>query len=222
MLVRWNRQGVILKPNDFIPLLEKTLLINDLLIYSVKEAINTIKHFKEKYIDVSLSINISPKNLMSNKCVDTLINTILNSGLNTKHFEFEITEGMIINFCTKNINNLNKIRNAKIKLSIDDFGTGYSSLSYLHDMVVDYIKIDKVLLKNTTNSIAGKKLYKNLVTFLNSLNFKIVCEGVETLEQLNLINALDVDYYQGYFISKSLDLTKVDEWIIENINMLLK
>lgn len=147
-------------PNHFIPHVEKTLLIDDISLYIIKEAISEINSYLANGYKVAMSINVSAKNLVSDYFVNEAVKLIKDSRLSPKHFEFEITEGSAISFSDKLIENILVLKELGIKVSIDDFGAGFSNLGYFNKMPIDYVKTDKELSKNINKDINANNLIK--------------------------------------------------------------
>lgn len=216
MLIRWQKGDVIIMPNHFIPHVEKTLLIDDLSLYIIQEAIVGIKNYLEYGYKVAMSINVAAKNLESDFFVKEAVKMIKESLLSPRHFEFEITEGSAINFSDKLIENILVLKEIGVKVSIDDFGSGFSNLGYFNKMPIDYVKTDKVLSKNINKDENANRLIKNLILMFHELGYGVVCEGVETEDQLEFLQKTGIDYLQGYHISKPLSNAGVKEWVINN------
>lgn len=222
MLIRWEKDGTVIMPNEFIPQLEQTQLIDDLSLYIVKKAILDIKeHLKEGY-KVAMSINVSAKNLLSNYFVNEIIRLIKQSDLDPYHFELEITEGSAIEFTEKLLSNIILLENLGVKVSIDDFGAGFSSVGYFNKMPIDYIKIDKDLTNTINKDEKSNDLVKNIIVFLQNLGYGVVGEGIEHQEQFDFLIENTIDYMQGYYISKPLDSDNISKWIKENYDKYVK
>lgn len=218
MLIRWQRDDLVIMPNDFIPQLEETLLINDISVYVLKKAIDEIKKYLLDGYKVAMSINVSAKNLISDSFVEDAIKLIKESNLDPYHFEFEITEGSAINFTEKLIKNMSLLEALGIKVSIDDFGSGFSSMSYFNKMPINFVKIDKEITSHINQNKNSNSLIKNLIVLLHELGYGVVSEGVETKEQLDFLLESGIDYVQGYHISKPLSYDDTKTWVEKNYN----
>lgn len=216
MLIRWKRDDKIIMPNDFIPYLEETPLINDFSLYLIKEAIRVVKKYLKEGYNIALSINISPKNLENSKFVFDAVNYIKESKLDRRHFEFEITEGSEIIFTPKILRNILKFEKLGVKIALDDFGSGFSNISYFGKMPINYIKIDKDITKNINLNDNSNKLIKNLIRLMQDLGYGIVFEGVETIEQMNFLIENNANYLQGFYISKPVSELEIEKWIEDN------
>lgn len=218
-LIRWNHptRGLIM-PDQFIPLIEETQLVDDLTMYVLKQVVNKIDEFRNANLDVQISINISIKNFINESFIDNIFNIINEAKVNPKCIEFEITESVLIdNDCKQQIN---KLYQAGFAISIDDFGKGYSSMSYLSDLPLNRLKIDKYFVLNINTNNAFKHIVKASVDLAHNLGYEVVVEGVET-EQINkLIKNLKCDYAQGYYYAKPLNEASIIDWV-KNFNSII-
>lgn len=206
-LIRWisPKRGMI-SPDTFIPLAEENGFILKLGDWIIDEALNQHLKWKEKGIDIILSINISAKQLLEVGFVDKLIKKIENKKVNPAKIDIEITEYMFIEANKESHSILNAISDYGISISLDDFGTGYSSLSYLKKFPIDYLKIDKIFLDDY-NTDDGAVFIETIVKMGQVLKIKIVAEGVEEEAQVNFLKEIGCDQYQGYYYSKPLNVT---------------
>lgn len=199
-LLRWNHpdQGVI-APDVFIPLAEESGLIVPLercVILNVCEILYDWKT-SGKAIE-RISINISIISLLQEDFVEFITETLNKYGLDGRFIEFEITERMVMKNEDYVNYTLQELRHLGIKISIDDFGTGYSSLSYLYKLHVDILKIDPMFIRQIEEN---KEVVSAIISMARNLQLKVVAEGVETKEQLELLNELGCDEVQGFYFS---------------------
>jgi EAL domain-containing protein (putative c-di-GMP-specific phosphodiesterase class I) len=126
----------------------------------------------------------------------------------------EITETAIMSDFEKNIALINRLQDYGFIVEIDDFGSGYSSLNTLKDMKVDVLKIDMVFLRETQHKLRSRVILSNIVNMAHQLDMSVVVEGVETPEQLEFLNELGCEQYQGYYFSKPLPEAEFEEkWL---------
>jgi EAL domain-containing protein (putative c-di-GMP-specific phosphodiesterase class I) len=118
--------------------------------------------------------------------------------------ELELTEGVIMENAEVTINTLHKLKNMGIRLSIDDFGTGYSSLSYLKRFPIDTLKIDKSFINDITTDADDYAIASTIIAMAHNLRLKVIAEGVETKEQLDMLRSKDCNEVQGYYFSHPL------------------
>lgn len=166
----------------------------------IEQARRDLEYFRTKGIDPVISINVNPK-VMSN---DTLIQYICDSfKAFPNQLKIEIVESSYLTDKQTVLKNIACLKNANIHTVIDDFGTGYSSLSMLSELPIKFIKLDKSLLDDAS-SIKGKEFYQHIVELLHKMDKSIVAEGVETREQLDFINGLNIEVVQGWVYQKAL------------------
>lgn len=210
-LVRWEHNGKIIPPNEFIPLFEKNKFILKLDIYIFEQVCKDIKSWREKYgKEPVISVNVSREHFLDKKFLDKYMYIASKYEVNTNNIDLEITESAMIETAIDIIEIMKKIKKLGFLISIDDFGTGYSSLSMLQDMPVDIIKIDKSFV-----DIIGKN-EKNIIDYIlniaKELNLKTIAEGVETKEQREYLLNKGCDLIQGYYYSKPLTREEFEEF----------
>lgn len=216
-LLRWHSDIIgPVSPALFIPIAEKNHLmieIGDWIINRVCEDLNVMNQAcKLSSRELRCAINLSSIQLEEVKFYDKFMSILQTHEIETKQVEIEITEGLILSNEKKNIKLLEQMRRDGIHVAIDDFGTGYSSLSYLNTLPIDKIKIDRSFIKNFPNRDDGK-LINILVELVKTLDMKVLTEGAETDEQIDLLKHIKCDYVQGYYYSKPLELEAFIEFM---------
>ncbi|WP_413594568.1 putative bifunctional diguanylate cyclase/phosphodiesterase [Citrobacter youngae] len=199
-LIRWiHPLKGLLSPDSFIPVAEKTGMINEMgksvLEIACREAASWV-------IPVKISVNVSPVQLSSKAFAGIVLSILKDTGLPAERLELEVTESSLFTESTTPMNTLNKLRALGVKISIDDFGTGYSSLSRLSRLAFDKIKIDKSFVHSISTQEDALNIIRLITGMAKSLNMKAVAEGVETEEQLASLQALGCDFAQGYLFGK--------------------
>jgi EAL domain-containing protein (putative c-di-GMP-specific phosphodiesterase class I) len=129
------------------------------------------------------------------------------------NLELEITENVVITDISSAMDTIITLQNMGIKVSIDDFGTGYSSLAYLRELPIDKIKIDRSFIKDFATSDADLTIVKSMIKLSHGLGKRVLAEGVETKEQLQLLRQLGCDAVQGFFIKKPLAEEKFTDYL---------
>jgi len=203
-LIRWHhpRFGLI-SPDHFIPLLEKTKLIyqvNKWLLAKVFNQINVWQH--AGYPTIKVSVNLSASQFMQPHFYEDLLDILGKSGASASCVELEITESMLMENIADNKSMLEKLRNLGFHLALDDFGTGYSSFSMLKTLPFNIIKIDRSFVKDVTEQQNAASLLSSMIAMGQSLGMHVIAEGIETLEQMDLLKNLRCNYGQGYYFSK--------------------
>jgi diguanylate cyclase (GGDEF)-like protein/PAS domain S-box-containing protein len=213
-LIRWIHpvRGFV-SPADFIPLAEETGLIVPIGEWVLRAVCQQIVLWQTQGLDVKVSVNLSGKQLQAPDLVATIERILLETGVAGSSLELEITESMLMERVEQLIEILQQLRDRGIKLSIDDFGTGYSSLSYLHRFPVDYLKVDRLFVKDMVDNPESLKITESIVNLAHNLNKKAIAEGVETEEQLDQLRQLGCEYLQGYFFSPPVPASKATELI---------
>lgn len=199
-LIRWlHPLKGLLSPDSFIPVAEKTGMINEMGKAVLEIACREAACWA---IPVKISVNVSPVQLSSKTFAGIVLSILKETGLPPDRLELEVTESSIFTESTTPMNTLNKLRALGVKISIDDFGTGYSSLSRLSRLAFDKIKIDKSFVHSISTQEDALNIIKLITGMAKSLNMKAVAEGVETQEQLERLQALGCDFAQGYLFGK--------------------
>ncbi len=213
-LVRWNHpeKGMI-SPLEFIPIAEETGLIIEIDKWVCQQACHQMKSWHNKLSEESsliISVNLSSKHLVKSNLVEEIYQILKETGLNPNCLKLEITETALIENPDLAAKTLNQLKNLGVSLSLDDFGTGYSSLSYLHTFPFNMLKIDRSFISGIDSYINGLEIIRIIVMLGQTLGMKVIAEGIETSEQLNLLKELQCEYGQGYFFSKPISAAEVD------------
>ncbi len=203
-LIRWKHsdKGHI-SPVSFIPIAEKTGLIEHLGQMVIREVFTTVKHWKNKGIlPGRIAINLSPKQLSSPKLIDYIKKQLQITELDPNCITFEITESAMMDNCDHTIQILKVLQDIGFTLSVDDFGTGYSSLSYLARFPVDELKIDRAFIKDIGKLPKQNKIIKHIIDLGHSLDLNVIAEGVEEQQQAILLSDLNCHSIQGFYFHK--------------------
>ncbi len=214
-LIRWNQSHTgFISPAEFIPLAESTGLIIPLGEWILSNSCLQGKKWHDEGHHLSLSVNLSVRQFQQPDLAERLSAIVQETGFDCKFLDLEITESAIMNEPEMAVRTLNELRQLGIKISLDDFGTGYSSLSYLKRLPIDILKIDKSFVDDVTNNSDDAALVEAIITLAHTLNLKVVAEGIETKEQLEFLQRLNCDEWQGYLFSKPVpvaDFTRLLE-----------
>ncbi|NMC67354.1 MAG: EAL domain-containing protein [Spirochaetales bacterium] len=199
-----------ISPIEFIPIAESTNLINQIGKIVIENTFKTIKtYFYDK--EIVFSINISGKQLEDPEFINYVKIKISEYEISPHKINFEITESILINNMDENISKLYKIKELGIGLSLDDFGTGYSSFARLKLLPFDELKIDKIFIDNIAINNQDKEIVNVIIKLSQSLNMKVVAEGVENEVQFEVLKTLGCNYYQGYYFSKPVPIERLLE-----------
>lgn len=219
-LLRWYDSDLgWISPEQFIPLAEETHLVVPLGDWVMTTALATIKEWEMKFsFNGIMSVNVSPVQFVQEDFIEKLFKKIEKSGIDKKHLEIEITEGVLIDNVEDTISKLNKIREQGVGLSLDDFGTGYSSLRYLQLLPLTTLKIDKSFVSN----IAAKdgfeaKLTESIISLVSKMGLNTIAEGVENEEQLKMIQKFNCRTIQGFLLGKPMPKEQCEKLLVENL-----
>jgi diguanylate cyclase (GGDEF)-like protein len=203
-LLRWTNSALgSVYPDEFIPIAEQTGLINPIGQFVVKEAFEATKEWNSNFDETFvIAVNLSPKQLKDPQFVLSVKESLHRIKISPACVEMEITEGILMGDHSYINDALNDLYILGIKIALDDFGTGYSSLSYLRKYPFDILKIDRSFIHDITAISSNKELTSAAIAMAHSLNLKVVAEGIETTEQLNLLKEMKCEYGQGYLFSK--------------------
>ncbi|GAC21215.1 sensor domain-containing protein [Paraglaciecola arctica] len=205
-LLRWHNLALgNVTPDEFIPIAEHTGLIVPIGKYVIKQALCFLNQWQNiQHQKYTISVNLSPRQFRDNELLSFLKNTLTEENVNPESLELEITEGVLMSAQSYIHEAVAEINDLGIKLSMDDFGTGYSSISYLRQYPFDVLKIDRSFIHGITLNKADCDLVKAIITMSHSLGLTVVAEGVETEEQLKLLEELSCNFVQGYYFSKPI------------------
>ncbi|MHB8841133.1 MAG: putative bifunctional diguanylate cyclase/phosphodiesterase, partial [Candidatus Aquicultor sp.] len=205
-LIRWQHPALgLVSPAEFIPLAEETGLIVPIGEWALKTACEQNKAWQKSGLpEVRISVNLSARQFQQQNLVEMVNQTLEATGLAPEYLEFEITESVVMKDADAAIAILHEMKKRGIKVAIDDFGTGYSSLGYLKRFPIDKLKIDKLFVHTVTTDPSDEAIAEAIIAMAKSLNLRVVAEGVETVEQLELLHSLRCDEMQGYLYSRPL------------------
>ena len=204
-LARWNRNGDIIYPDVFIPILEKTGDIAKLDLFMLENACKDLSAYRALGHDtVPLSVNISQKDLLSAGFYQRIVEIIKKYKLSYNDIIVEVTETTTLEEKERMNEFIEYLHRHHIKTSLDDFGTGYSSLSLLRDLKVNEVKIDRSFLDHIPLRKKDKTIIKSIIVMARKLHVDVICEGVETLEQLEYLKSIGCYHVQGYYFDKPL------------------
>ncbi len=216
-LVRWQEpnEGLI-APYKFIPIAEETGLIISIGEWVLRDVCRQGKEWIDAgFAPIRLAVNVSPSQFKHCDMVELVTTVLAETNYPAEWLELELTESGLMEHQEVVIGILTKLRDLGIHLAIDDFGTGYSSLSYLKRFPLDVLKIDKSFIDDIPHHLDDMAITSAIISMGQTLGFKILAEGVETVEQLNFLKLKGCDIYQGFIKSKPIP---ADEFV----NLLIK
>jgi len=210
-LVRWNHptRGFV-SPADFIPLAEKSGLINSLGEYVLRKACREAATWPSH---LKLAVNVSPLQLRSETFSLKVISALAEAGLSASRLELEITEAVLIEDDEAALRILHQLRSIGVRVALDDFGTGYSSLSYLRRFPFDKIKIDRSFINDLTKPEGSSAIIKAVVAIASERNIATTAEGVETDDQRQRLHELGCAEMQGFLFSRPKPAADLKEFM---------
>lgn len=212
VLLRWQhpKHGFV-PPTKFIALAEESGLIVSIGKWVLKTACLQIKEWqKQGYQVPSLAINLSARQFRDQNLIVSIAHVINEIGVEARFLTLEITESMIVENVDKVTQTLNQLKQMGLEIAIDDFGTGYSSLSYLKRFPIKTLKIDRAFVEDILTDPSDNAIVSAIIAIAKSLEMDVIAEGVETLDQLNLLMKHGCQRFQGYYFSKPLPAQEME------------
>jgi len=162
---------------------------------------------------VSIAVNLSMRQFRQKNFLDAVARILKETGLDPKYLDLELTESVLMEDAESVIDILNKLKATGIRLTIDDFGTGYSSLEYLKRMPINMLKIAQSFIRDITSDPDDATIATTIIRMGHSLGIEVIAEGVETVEQLNLLKGMQCDKIQGYLASRPVPAGEVEKFL---------
>ncbi|CAG9297810.1 EAL domain-containing protein [Celerinatantimonas diazotrophica] len=204
-LLRWNhpQEGPI-SPAEFIPVAESSGVILELGEWVLIQAFKQIAQWQKQNLSIKVAVNVSVKQLLKENISQSIIAIANRARINPSMVQIEITEDHMMENLTQIINELTMLERFGFELAIDDFGTGHSSLARLRNLPVKYLKIDRSFVCNAPHDHKDAQLVAAIIDMGHSLNKVIIAEGIETTEQMELLQTLGCEQGQGFLFAKPL------------------
>ena len=204
-LLRWEHNGRLVPPSDFIPLAEETGLIVPMGEWVLRQACETAQRWRElSGWPLRIAVNLSALQLDRNDLIETVSRALRDTGLPATALELEITESIVVRESLRAADVLAQLRALGVSVAIDDFGVGYSSFAYLRELPVDRFKLDRSFLSSVPQSQGDSRLVAALIAMGHRLDVGIVAEGVETAEQAEFLRSHGCDEVQGYHLGRPM------------------
>jgi len=213
-LIRWQHptKGLIL-PLDFIPLAEETGLIVTIGEWVIREACKQNKLWQDQgYPPIRIAVNVASKQFKQPNLPKMIEDILQEVQLKPQYLELELTENVIIN-SAGSVETIAKLGAMGIQLTLDNFGTGYSGLNYLRDISIDRIKIDKSVINNINVNRGDEVIIQAIVSMAKELKLEVLAEGIETQEQLAFLTSKKCGQVQGFYFSKALTASDLENFI---------
>lgn len=218
-LVRWiHPDKGIISPGRFISLAEELGLVIDIDRIVFEQTCKQFRQWRASGItrpQQKFNVNLSCGQLERSDIIPFLLSTIDVSGISPHDVVLEITESYLLADSVLVMKNLNEMNELGFSIFVDDFGTGYSSLSYLAKYPIHGIKIDRSFVRDLTESPESKELIRSMIAMADALNLQVVTEGVETLEQLQIMTELGCRYIQGFLFTRPMDAMQAETFLVD-------
>ena len=205
-LVRWRHpQRGLVPPGEFIPLAESCGLIDSIGEWVVRESCRQARAWQlEGLQPLRVAVNLSAFQFRHGNLLQMIREALQAAQLEPRFLEVEITESALMSDPEESVTILEQLSRMGVVVSVDDFGTGYSSMSYLRRFPIDKLKIDRGFIAELISRADDASIVRAIVSLAHSLRLKVVAEGVETREQLDLLKSLGCDQYQGFCFSPAV------------------
>lgn len=212
-LVRWISKDLgFLSPDRFIPLFEKNGFIKKVDFYVLEKVCERQKYFVEQGMKtVPISVNQSRVTIDDENYISDLKKVLAKYNIDPKLIELEVTESVFMGNYKKILGVMREIKEIGFILSMDDFGSGYSSLNLLKEMPINVLKIDREFLNETSTSNRSRIIIKSVINMAKDLDIEVVCEGVETKEQVVFLKEIKCQTAQGYYYEKPIPMEEFEE-----------
>ncbi|MBN4001023.1 amino acid permease [Nostoc sp. LPT] len=220
-LIRWyHPERGLISPQDFIPLAEETGMIVNIGQWVLYEACYQMHKWHKQFLTsqpLTISVNFSGKQITQPGVFKQVKHILQQTGLEPCCLKLEITESLLLDNFELATTVLSQLTALNVEMHMDDFGTGFSSLSYLHRLPIKTIKIDRSFVTSIGSRGENLEIIRAIVTLAHNLNMSVTAEGIETVDQLAQLKALQCDYGQGYFFLPPMERAEVEILLAANL-----
>ena len=210
-LLRWMHpsRGLI-SPEGFIPIAEESGQIHALGLWVLREACQRVVDWEGEHEALQLTVNLSSAQLRQASIVREVREVLESTGMDPSRLTLEITETVLMDVSTSNLERLAALKKVGVGLAVDDFGTGYSSLQYLRRFPIDYLKMAKFFVDGVDSSDSQSRLARAIVNLAHSLEIEVIAEGIESGKQSAVLSELGCIWGQGFYYSPPLPATEIE------------
>ena len=218
-LLRWNHPlwGQV-PPDEFIPLAEHTGLIRPLTRFVVETAVRQCVTWREAGTPVLMAVNVSMRNLLEPELADTVARMLVQAGLPAAFLKLEVTESAIVAEPERALQALERLVDLGLSVSVDDFGTGYSSLTRLRNLPVQEVKLDRAFVRHLADREEDLAIVRAVVSLGHDLGLGVVAEGVEDERSWRILQDLECDLVQGYFLARPMPAEPMTYWLRDHMS----
>lgn len=226
-LVRWQKpSGIMVYPDQFIHLAEEIGIITTIDQWVLRQACLQMQTLQQQGIGswvwaegrlvsqvsrpaspltMSINVNLSSKHFAQKNLVDTVASILQDTGLSSNYLKLEITESVLIENAKEATAIIKRLKQLNVQICLDDFGTGYSSFSYLHQFPIDIVKIDRSFVQDIDTNPEQLEIVRAMIGLCHTLGMAVTAEGIETSQQLDILQEMGCEYGQGYLFSRAVD-----------------
>jgi diguanylate cyclase len=213
-LIRWEHPTLgRLSPADFIPMVEKTVLLKPLTYWAIEDVVRTLRSWGDYGVRVPVAVNLSPRSLLDQSLPDLVAGLLERFDVSPSLLRLELTESFLVADSGRSDAVLNELARLGVGLSIDDFGTGFSSLSYLKRLPIEELKIDRSFVSNMLHRVEDFTIVRATVELGRNLGLRVVAEGVQDRETFDRLGDFGCDEAQGFYIAKPLEPLAFWSWL---------
>jgi predicted signal transduction protein with EAL and GGDEF domain/CheY-like chemotaxis protein len=217
-LMRWQHNGRLVPPGDFIPVAEETGLIVPMSEWAIREAARQVRRWRDSFgFDASIAVNLPSRIFERSDLVEHIQAAAAMHGIQPASIELEITETGLMKGLQDVIPTLHRLKQIGVEISIDDFGTGYSSLAYLTSLPISELKIDRSFVRDLGANDQSLPIVVAIMALAKSMKLRVVAEGVETLRQMEELRAQDCRYMQGFLFAKPMAPADYEHWLAHTV-----
>ncbi len=213
LLLRWNSPEYgLVPPNEFIPIAETSGLIVPIGLWALEQGCKQLSAWNRRYATdgLTLAVNVSMRQLLQSSFLSEVTAILKRTGVPPASIELELTETSAMANPVQTIETLSMLKKLGLRLALDDFGTGYSSLAYLQKLPLDVLKIDKAFIHGLASNNSDAEIVRLILALAQTLQLETVAEGVESAEQIALLNQMGCHLGQGYAYSPSISAQEAE------------
>jgi diguanylate cyclase (GGDEF)-like protein len=218
-LLRWNHPlwGFV-PPDEFIPLAEHTGLIRPLTRFVIDTAVRQCVAWRDAGTPVLMAVNISMRNLLEPELADAIARVLVQTGLPAALLKLEVTESAIVAEPERAVHALERLVDLGVSVSVDDFGNGYSSLTRLRSLPVQEVKVDRTFVRQLADQTDDLAIVRAVISLGHDLGLRVVAEGVEDERSWRILQDLECDLVQGYFLARPMPAEQMTAWLRDRMS----